>query len=203
MGDPREGTKVTSAGPKVFIYRSGTKYPDRARSVCTDYDIRPWGRVLLSSRVTSVSAIAEILHRVRRFGVPGAPRAAAVPADLVTEAEAELSLVFSLLEPYEREARTLVEDAARLADLTREDARQEVGRVKAGATRRAATVRAEASAARLAELDREVAQLLAGAEREAARITTTMAERLPQLTDQVVQRALALATADPPGPGRS
>jgi hypothetical protein len=125
-----------------------------------------------------------------------------VPADLVAEAEAELSLVFSLLEPYEREARALIEDATRLADLTREEARQEVGRVKAGATRRAARARAEASAARLAELDREVAQLLVGAEREAAQITTTWAERLPQLTDQVVQRALAAATDEPARPGR-
>jgi hypothetical protein len=149
-----------------------------------------------------VSAIAEILHRFRRFGVPGAPRAAAVPADPAVEAEGELSLVFSLLEPHERAARTLIEDAARLADLTREEARQEVGRVKTGATRRAATARAEASAARLAELDREVADLLAGAEREAARITTAMAERLPRLTDQVVQRALAVATADSVRPGR-
>jgi len=144
----------------------------------------------------------EILHRFRRFGVPGAPRAAAVPADPAVAAERELSIVFSLLEPYEREARALVHDAARLAELTREDARQEVGRIKAGATRRAATARAQASAARLAELDREVASFVAGAEREAARITTTMAERLPPLTDQVVQRALAVATADGAGPAR-
>jgi len=139
--------------------------------------------------------MAEILHRFRRFGVPGAPRAAAVPADPAVEAERELSIVFSLLEPYEREARALVLDAARLAELTREDARQEVGRIKAEATRRAATARAQASAARLAELDREVVHLAAAAEQEAARITTTTAERLPQLTDQVVQRALAVATA--------
>ncbi len=176
---------------------------DKCVPIAAIYDIRPWGLRVPSSRVTPVSAVAEILHRIRRFGVPGAPQAAAVPADLVAQAEAELAPVFSLLEPSERQARALVEDAARLADLTRDDAREEVRRLKAETRQRAGAARAEASAARLVEVDREVGQVLADGRREAERITMLMAERLPLLTEQVVQRALSMATRAGEEPGRA
>ena len=139
-----------------------------------------------------MSALSEILNRVRRLGVPGAPHVAAAPVDRVAVAESELAPVFLAVGPYTREAEALEEEAAAQADARRQAAAERAEQVLAEAHRQAARVRADAATGRLAELDREVREVLAGARLEAQRIDRAAAEQVPALVDEVVRGALAV-----------
>ncbi len=132
-----------------------------------------------------------ILDRFRPVGAPGAAGPAGVPAADDLGPEAELVAVFAALDAEVESCRRLVEDARR-------DAEKEV----AGARERAAALVAQArldagaeqarSAAEVLRTAADVdAKLLDQARQEAAELTESGTDRLPEAVRRVIDTLLA------------
>jgi cell division septum initiation protein DivIVA len=141
-----------------------------------------------------VTTLADILHRLRRHGVPGPPRSAGVPADRTAELEAELAPVFNVLEGTTTRARQIREQADRDAAGIMDRARQASDEIVAEARAQVASARARATAAGLDQAEQARRRILAAGRSEAQRIDRAAAEHVPAWADALVAHILA-----PPG----
>ena len=132
----------------------------------------------------------EFLRRFREAAVPGAPAAAGAPADREATRDAELLPVFALLEDVERAVDAIEAEGRRQADERRSKAAAEAGAIVAEAHARAAGEQAAASANRLAHADDACAALRRQAAAESARIDACVAQRIPPLVAEVVEKVL-------------
>lgn len=146
-----------------------------------------------------MAAIGDFLRRFRFHGVPGAPTAVGIPTDHATELEHELAPVFAALDDAQRRAAAIVPAAEEAAATRRAEASAEGRRLVAVARADAPAARAEAFAARMAQTEVEVRQVLDAGEAEATRVTSVATERLPALVDRVVAYVLALAPPEDGG----
>ena len=128
----------------------------------------------------------DLLQRFRLAGTPGAAAAPGVPADRVAELAAELGPLLATLDGICAEAdrvRAAAQDEAqRRRHRAEEQARAEVAAARTDAD----AERADAAARVRRHADEEREQMLAEAEREAARITHRAADRMPEYVDRVV-----------------
>jgi len=124
--------------------------------------------------------------------VPGAPAPAGVPFDRVSEIEAELAPVFSLLDAAQRDATELTEQSTQRAALRRSEAAEHARRILLHARSDAEAARAESAAVGLARADDQRRAIVEGARAEAQRIDRTSAEQRPSLVEEVVRRVLAM-----------
>jgi flagellar biosynthesis/type III secretory pathway protein FliH len=132
----------------------------------------------------------EFLRRFREAGVPGAPAAAGAPADPAATLDAELLPVFALLEDVERAVDAIEIEGRRQAEQRRTKALDDAAAVVAEAHLRASGEQAAAAATRLASSAERCAVLRRQAAREAARIDASLAERIPPLVAELVERVL-------------
>jgi hypothetical protein len=140
----------------------------------------------------------DVLARFRPAGTPGAPAAAAVPADRVAERSAELEPVLARLEDTQVEAARLVDDARAEAGRRRATAAERAEALLAAAHRDAVSERADAAAAVRQRAEAAAADIAAEAEHEAAAVLEVAEQRAPAL----VARVVASVRADlglPPG----
>jgi len=139
-----------------------------------------------------VAAVGDILRRFRFHGVPGAPAPAGVPFDHAAQIEAELVPVFSALEAAQRRADALAEEAQTDARRRRAVAAENAHRILVEARAQADAARAESAALRLAHAESQKRALAESARAEADRVTTSAAERTPDLVEEVVRRVLVM-----------
>jgi hypothetical protein len=132
----------------------------------------------------------EFLRRFREAGVPGAPAAAGAPADRAATLDTELSPVFALLEDVERAVDAIEAEGRRQAEQRRRKAVDEVEAILADAHARAPGEQAAAAASRLASSAETCAELRRQAAVDSARIDASLAERIPPLVAQLVERVL-------------
>ena len=143
--------------------------------------------------------LGDILRRFRPSVAPGPAAPAGVPADRVAEAEAELAVVLAALAPAIVEGRPRVAQARTDADDRRQAGIADAQSIVEVARAQSQAVRAEAAAARLAELDADRTRLEAEARGEVDRVGTAVAAHLPTLIDAVVAGVWATAGMEPGG----
>ena len=136
-----------------------------------------------------VFAFRRFLSRFRG-GVPGAPLRAGVPLDRRAELEAELAVVFDLLEAPQREAAAIVSEAQAEAARRRSRAAEEAAQLIAQADHDAGAEQSAAAASLSAKAEIEGRSFAAAAQTEADRIERTARERAPAVIEQLAGRIL-------------
>ena len=131
-------------------------------------------------------ALESFLRRVRFPGVPGAPAAAGVPVDRVSQLRNELDPVFVLLQEADAGARAVVTAAERVAAERRVRAADEAGRIVRDARTAAPAEQTLAGRTLLERAVRERSALLRQARQESDRIDRVAAERMSEFTAKVV-----------------
>jgi len=143
------------------------------------------------------------LDRFRASGTPGAAAGAGVPADRVSERDAELAALLEQLSATEQAAREIRADAHARARSRREAGDAESRRLVAAARRDAESDRRDAAARVAALSEQETLQTLAAASAEAERIRAHAARSLPGYADRVVHLVLDRLRVEDQAGGRN
>lgn len=144
-----------------------------------------------------MSLLSELLQRLRRPGVPGPPRPAAVPADPAAAMEEELEPVLRRVEPVAARGDALIEEATGAAAQIRSRAARRAKALRQAARAEAPRAQSVAASSRLAAVEEEKRAILDGAVGEATRIDQLVAQRLDDVAGQLVERALRSAERRP------
>jgi hypothetical protein len=144
-----------------------------------------------------VPRVRDLLYRFRPAGGPGSATPAGIPADRARDLAEELEPVFAALAPTLSRCRSVVEEGHRAADRVRARDALEVERLAATSSARAATERALARAAVLADADSQGAQVEAEAQARADRLRSRLGELLPTYLEQVVASVDSLLAGAP------
>lgn len=144
--------------------------------------------------------LRDFLSRFRPVGTPGAAGRRGVPADRITEREAELRPVLALLAETEQDATRIRQAAAEQAEQRRREAHQQAEAILADARLRADAVRAAAAARVTGTAADEQARTAAAAEQRVARLRALIDERMPGHVERAVAQALTLLAEPSPNP---
>jgi hypothetical protein len=123
-----------------------------------------------------------------------------VPLDPRARVEAELAPVFDAIDDVQRAAAIILATAETDAATCREASAQETRARAARAEREAAAARAAAAREVLAQADLDCRRAGRAARVEADRVLRVGRERVPQLVEELVRRALLLGNPDAAGP---
>lgn len=136
--------------------------------------------------------VRDLLYRFRPVGAPGAASATGMPVDRGAEQAAELEPLLAQLADTERGCVRIREQGDRDAERIRARASEQARSIVAAATTATAAERAAASARLRRQTETESAELLAGAQLEAAAVRERAAERVPDYVDRAVASVRAL-----------
>jgi flagellar biosynthesis/type III secretory pathway protein FliH len=128
--------------------------------------------------------LRDFLSRLRPAGTPGAAARAGVPTDRFRELEAEVVPVLALLDSAQAECEQIAGQAKRDADDIVAAARSEAAAITADGGRRARAARDEAARQIMAAASDDCAAMVAAAERQAVRIRTLAAQRMPAMVSR-------------------
>ncbi|HYM50474.1 MAG TPA: hypothetical protein VET65_07845 [Candidatus Limnocylindrales bacterium] len=132
-------------------------------------------------------SMAELLQRFRRAAAPpGAAAQPGIPSDRKADLSSELGEVFAAVRAIEAEAAAITTGAQREAARIRETALVEAQRIVADARAQVPAARAEAAAARRRERDREIRELMGGAENQATQVRLMAASRTGSLVERII-----------------
>jgi len=136
--------------------------------------------------------LGELLRRFRFLGVPGAPAAVGVPIDRRALRAAEVAPVLEALHGAEAEATAIVARAEHDAARRRQSSAARAHSIIAEAGGRAGAVRAEATAALLADARARSAQIVDEAHQAVAALDRRAARGSSVVVDELVARVLAI-----------
>jgi hypothetical protein len=168
------------------------------------------GNAQVSQGDDAVPHLSDFLTRFRPVGTPGAAALRGVPADRVTEREAELRPVLALLVETQREGDRIRREAAEQAEQRRLRARRQAESILTEARGRAAAERAQAAARVTPLVADERRHAEAEAASRAAQVRAAATQRIPELVDKALAPVLAaaldpspvVAVEDASAPGR-
>lgn len=149
-----------------------------------------------------MAGLGDLLMRIRRrWAPPGGVDHPASPLVSDNPVADELAPLFAEIDAIEEEAEAIRTEGQKHAQVIRERAGRQAERVIAEAPGRAAAARTSAMASVRAVHEREIARLQQDSRAEAATVRQRAAERLPELSSQVVRRVLAAFEEDASGGG--
>jgi len=132
--------------------------------------------------------LRDFLDRFRPAGAPGAATRAGAPADRGRELTGELTPVLALLDGTRDECAQILASAADEAGHITSAARAAAAVIMAEADQRASAARAAAEHEAVLAARTQAALAVAGADREAARISGLAGSRIAALTEDAVRQ---------------